>query len=734
MSTIETQIEHAERRWHEVSRQRGEVQHELGKLEHGGTPDWLKFEERHRLRRRLTRMGEYEAAERLVNGEDAAANVLERIIGRSQLFGIEFFERGLIAARAVARVEIRGRGQTLQGYGSGVLVSSRLFLTNNHVVPDLDTAAGSLAQFEYLTSATGAAREPLLFRMRPDEFFITDEQLDITLVALEATNEAGQSLTFRGWCPLIPGSGKVIKGEGVNIIQHPSGERMQVTVRENTVIALEGDFIQYETDTQPGSSGSPVFNDRWEMAALHHAGVPKRDAQKRILLRDGSLWTGRREDEDEIDWVANEGVRISSLIEFVNREYSAKKRLTAEQRALWEACFSPPRPLELWDLFSIQQRNGGDEWSTAAVSRPGPSGPLVQTVDDECHMSWMFRLSFGPVTGPGTSGNSRGRSSTNAPARLPAAPLVAPRQRVVPAALDRSTSGTDMRSAAERFIERFRHRGPYYDDADDAEAAESYWDKFNWNAQPRTLFSQLSRRLESTHTKRHSYAEARHKFLYPAVDLHEDGKLRNIYSGTALDPAEAIMSELARVLPRAEAQGFEMSGTGLERLLASDEAFDVADEAGEPFNCEHVVPQSWFDKKEPMRSDLHHLFVCEPDCNSFRGNTPYWQFPVDEEVVRERCGRRENDKFEPEHGKGPIARATMYFLVRYPGAIGDANRELSSQRLGVLLDWHQNDPISTYERHRNWLIHKAQGNRNPFIDQPSAAEKALLRLGFSRGR
>ena len=88
-------------------------------------------------------------------------------------------------------------------------------------------------------------------------------------------------------------------------------------------------------------------------------------------------------------------------------------------------------------------------------------------------------------------------------------------------------------------------------------------------------------------------------------------------------------------------------------------------------NCEHVVPQSWFDKAEPMRSDLHHLFACEPGCNSFRGNVPYWQFPSDEEVERYLCGRRETGKFEPEHGKGPVARATLYFLVRYPGEIGN---------------------------------------------------------------
>jgi deoxyribonuclease I len=40
-------------------------------------------------------------------------------------------------------------------------------------------------------------------------------------------------------------------------------------------------------------------------------------------------------------------------------------------------------------------------------------------------------------------------------------------------------------------------------------------------------------------------------------------------------------------------------------------------------NTEHIVPQSWFGAVEPMKGDLHHLFVCEPECNIARSNFPY---------------------------------------------------------------------------------------------------------------
>jgi endonuclease G, mitochondrial len=123
-----------------------------------------------------------------------------------------------------------------------------------------------------------------------------------------------------------------------------------------------------------------------------------------------------------------------------------------------------------------------------------------------------------------------------------------------------------------------------------------------------------------------------------------------------------------------------------------------------------------------MRGDLHHLFACESGCNSFRGNFPYFDFPG-EEIARDACGRCEEVGFEPGAGKGPVARATLYFLLRYPGLVGDGAQELRSDRLEMLLGWHEGDPVSDYERHRNWVIHGFQGDRNPLIDHPEWARR-----------
>jgi hypothetical protein len=138
------------------------------------------------------------------------------------------------------------------------------------------------------------------------------------------------------------------------------------------------------------------------------------------------------------------------------------------------------------------------------------------------------------------------------------------------------------------------------------------------------------------------------------------------------------------------------------------------------------VPQSWFEKLEPMRGDLHHLFTCEMRCNSFRSNNPYFDFPdygTDvAEVIKDECGKLEENRFEPEQNKGVVARAVLYFLLRYPGKI-ISEKGYSLKDIPMLVKWHKDNKVSLYELHRNQQIYKAQGNRNPFIDYPELSDK-----------
>ena len=228
----------------------------------------------------------------IINSYDGLA--IERILNQSDLFPIAYLQVGLNVARSVCRISLRGRSGKVLGYGTGFMVSPSLLLTNNHVLTDVETAKYSLAEFNYEDDERFMPRPVDSFRLDPERLFLTDEAMDFTLVAVEPTANTNIPLAGFGHLPILPQAGKILEGEYVSIIQHPQGGPKAVTLRENQVRFLADDFIHYLTDTEPGSSGSPVFNDQWVVVALHHAGVP--------------------DPNDGTRWIANEGVRISSVI------------------------------------------------------------------------------------------------------------------------------------------------------------------------------------------------------------------------------------------------------------------------------------------------------------------------------------------------------------------------------------------------------------------------------------
>lgn len=279
------------------------------------------------------------------------------------------------------------------------------------------------------------------------------------------------------------------------------------------------------------------------------------------------------------------------------------------------------------------------------------------------------------------------------------------------------------KAQALQTLERSRTRA-YFDATADRAEREAYYGGFVPGDDPLAGFRALSQRVTRTHERQPRYAPAR--LLYPWVDLHREGRrlvIKSIYSGQVFDAREFI-EEAFRIEARREALRESMRrNEALATVPAA--AMEELLEANAPFNCEHVVPQSWFAKKEPMRGDLHHLFACESRCNSFRGNHAYFDFPADE-AVRDLCGRREEDRFEPDAGKGAVARATLYFLLRYPRGVDLDESRMDAARIDTLLRWHEGDPVTEYELHRNQAIFEAQGNRNPFIDHPDWARKVAL--------
>ncbi|WP_168201372.1 trypsin-like peptidase domain-containing protein [Qingshengfaniella alkalisoli] len=260
--------------------------------------------------------------EQLASGQNVAETLLtpeislERIIGKAEEFlSVMFVKRAGLAMRAVGRIIDRG---SKGGFGTGFLIAPGILMTNHHVLRDAADAQASSVQFDYELDIGSAELDGTEFILEPHRMFFADARLDMAIVAVAPTGQDGRSLTDFGYLPLVGVEGKIRLGQPVNIIQHPSAERKQVVFRESLLSYLpeSPDIVaQYTGDTRPGSSGSPVFSDKWEVVALHHAGVPARDEMGNWLTHDGNIWD-RVQDPNQttVKWVANEGIRISRII------------------------------------------------------------------------------------------------------------------------------------------------------------------------------------------------------------------------------------------------------------------------------------------------------------------------------------------------------------------------------------------------------------------------------------
>ena len=186
---------------------------------------------------------------------------LEKIIGRqSTLVPISYLEIGLLRSRSVARVRLSDGSA-----GSGFLVDDGLLVTNNHVLPDPETARAARAMFNYQQTATGLSAEVDERELLPDEMFRTSKADDWSIVRVAGDPNAA-------WGALELGPANVAVGDRVNIIQHPNGLPKQISWYSNVVVFTGAGRIQYLTDTDRGSSGSPVFDHEWNVVALHHSG------------------------------------------------------------------------------------------------------------------------------------------------------------------------------------------------------------------------------------------------------------------------------------------------------------------------------------------------------------------------------------------------------------------------------------------------------------------------------
>jgi endonuclease G len=275
----------------------------------------------------------------------------ERIIAGNELQPVNYLELGVLAARPVCRIRVGDTGGRLVAWATGFLIAPQVLITNNHVLPSAAVAATSSAQFDYELDVFGGEAPLVEFSLRPDDLFYASEDLDFAVCAVAPASSDGAPLSTYGFLPLIGTVGKVMDGEWLSITQHPNGERKQVCVRENHLLTRTDEVLWYSTDTLGGSSGSPVFNNNWQVVALHHSGVPEEKNGVPQTV-DGRDYDPSRDPETAVKWIANEGIRVSRIVDRLKSERPSHPLLAdvfemtpARARAVTEALLAAlPRP------------------------------------------------------------------------------------------------------------------------------------------------------------------------------------------------------------------------------------------------------------------------------------------------------------------------------------------------------------------------------------------------------
>lgn len=209
-------------------------------------------------------------------GGENPQSVFEKIIGENTLRDIMLLELALDAAKAVVRI------RTSTSFGSGFLCGNNMIMTNHHVIPDIETAQQAEFAFFYELNRRLEPKVAQIVAIQPNGLFFSNQILDVTIVQVKDVPDQVAPLELKT---------QILKKDSrVSIIQHPGGHYKKISIQNNFIQYSDEQTIQYTTSTEPGSSGSPVFNDRFEVVAIHHSGgmLIEPSSGRRYLRNAGS--------------------------------------------------------------------------------------------------------------------------------------------------------------------------------------------------------------------------------------------------------------------------------------------------------------------------------------------------------------------------------------------------------------------------------------------------------------
>ncbi|MFE9773590.1 trypsin-like peptidase domain-containing protein [Streptomyces sp. NPDC005931] len=219
-----------------------------------------------------------------------APGIQERqIFGTATFQDVAFLRRGTEQATGVCQLRVTDR-QGNPYHGTAFRVGRELLLTNHHVLHASDGSpmARVEAWFGYERDLDG--RDLQHVTVACDPATVAGDATDDWAVIAVAEPMPEQAVVLR-----LDEGATVGVGDRVYIVQHPNGGVKKLAARHNVVRHVDDQVVQYWTDTDKGSSGSPVFDERWRLVALHRR----------------HTWTGRLSERTEY---RNEGVRIERVV------------------------------------------------------------------------------------------------------------------------------------------------------------------------------------------------------------------------------------------------------------------------------------------------------------------------------------------------------------------------------------------------------------------------------------
>ncbi len=199
----------------------------------------------------------------------------EQILGKDRYKTFQWYRKGLDRASGVAQI----RDRSGNGHGSGFLIRGAdlhqgigqkcVVVTNAHVVSD------DLAEQNSIPAALPADEVRIRFEAKDsNKEFEVDQilfssprsELDCTILSLKSHIVHENPYPIAKRLPLVD------KNQRVYVIGHPRGGGLSYSIDDNLLLDHERPVVHYRAPTEGGSSGSPVFNQDWDLVALHHAG------------------------------------------------------------------------------------------------------------------------------------------------------------------------------------------------------------------------------------------------------------------------------------------------------------------------------------------------------------------------------------------------------------------------------------------------------------------------------